>query len=337
MISVWAGLAIATLAWIAVSTTVRLRRFFKLRGDVRSRMQDFAAVLARAKEESEAPLHEAQQVFRDLGTRMVVFTGRRGIATLPLRRMGFDPASASSGLFGLSNALPAYGIERLRWRAQVERALKLQNAHGDARMKRSRLNPLLVVLALVAIASAVWTYSANRHLHHALKTAHIVRAAIEKDTKRTRERASEAEKAKLATEQSIAEVRAQLVAARTGETATERSLVDVNAQLALTRKAKVAAELSLEKMKEQLASSESARKTSEGQLKALSDELAAIKTAKDDAERNLKAANDQLALLKAAKEDSDVAAAKAKEDLERERKAHEAAEQTPHAAPQPTP
>jgi len=333
MISVWAGLAIATLAWIAVSTTWRLRRFFKLRAYVRSRMQDFAPVLAATKEDGEVPLHEAQQAFRDLGTRMSVFAGRGRIAALPLRRMGFDPASASSGLIGLSNALPAYGIERLRWRAQVERALKLENAHGDARMKRSRLNPLLVVLALVAIAFAAWTYTANRNLHHALKAAHIVRASIEKDTKRTRERAAEAEKAKLAAEQSIAEVRAQLVEARKGETEAARSLADVNAQLVLTRKAKVAAERSLEKMKEQFLTSESARKTSEGQLQALSDELAAVKTAKDDAERSLKAANDQVAQLKAAKEDSDAAAVKAKEDLERERKAREAAEQTPHPAP----
>ena len=45
------------------------------------------------------------------------FTGaRRTIATLALRRAGFDPSAASNGLIGLSNALPTYGMERLRWR-----------------------------------------------------------------------------------------------------------------------------------------------------------------------------------------------------------------------------
>jgi hypothetical protein len=337
MIPVWTGLAIAALALIAVAASVRpLRRFLKLREDVRGRLTESADLLADARDESRAALDEAQHVFHELGMLMSGFAGRRRIATMSIRGLGFDPASAASGLIGLSNALPAYGMERLRWRAQVERALKIQNAHGGARMQRSRLNPVLVILALVAIALASWTYTANRHLQHALKTAHIVRAVIEKDTKRTRERVGEAEKAKLAAEQSLTDVRAQLAEAHKSQMATERALDDVGAQLTLTRKANVAAGLALEKMKGQLASSESARKTSEGQLKALADELAAAKTAKDDTERGLKAANDQLAQLKAAKEDSDAAAAKAKEELEREKKAREAAEQTPHA-PQPTP
>jgi hypothetical protein len=336
MILVWTGLAIAALALIAVLASAGpLRRFLKLREEVRSRLQDLATVLAPAQVETKAALDEAQHIFHELGTRMSGFA--RGIATLSIRGMGFDPSSASSGLIGLSNALPVYGIERVRWRAQVASALKIQNAHGDARVKRSRLNPLLVILALVALAFAAWTYTANRNLHHALKSAHVVRAAIEKDTKRTRDRAAEAEKAKLAVEQSIAEVRAQLAEARNGQSASERSLAEINEQLALTQKAKVAAELSVEKMKEQLGSSESARKTAEDRLKALGDEVAALTTAKDDAERSLKAANDQLARLKGAKEESDAAAAKASEDLERERKAREAAEQTLHSPPPPTP
>jgi hypothetical protein len=338
VIPVWTGLAIAGLALIAVAASVRpLRRFLKLREDVRGRLTESADLLGAAQDESRAALDEAQHVFHELGMLMSGYAGRRRIATMSIRGLGFDPASAASGLIGLSNALPAYGIERLRWRAQVEHALKIQNAHGGARMQRSRLNPVLVILALVAIAFAAWTYTANRHLQHALKTEHIVRAVIEKDTKRTRERVGEAEKARLAAEQSLTEVRAQLAEAHNSQTATERALDDVGAQLTLTRKANAAAGLALEKMKDELASSESARKTSEGQLKALADELAAAKTAKDDAERGLKAANDQLAQLRAAKEDSDAAAAKAKEELERERKAREAAEQTPHAAPQPTP
>ena len=323
----WTGLAIAALALIAVLASVGpLRRFLKLREEVGTRLQDLATVVAPAQAETKAVLDEAKDVFHELGTRMSGF----GIAKLPIRGMGFDPSSAHNGLIGLSNALPVYGIERLRWRAQVERALKIQSAGADARMQRSRLNPLLLVLALAALAFAAWTYTANRKLHHALQSAHVARAAIE-------DRTAEAEKAKRAAEQSMAEVRAQLVEARNGRSAGERALADIAAQLALTQKAKAAADLSAEKMKEQLGASESARKSAEDRLKELGDEAAALTTAKDDAERRLKAANDQLAQLKAAKEEAAAAAAKAVEDLERERKARAAAEQTPPSPPPPTP
>lgn len=319
---VWTGLAIAALALIAVLASVgSLRRFLKLREEVRTRLQDLATVVAPAQAETKAVLDEAQHVFHELGTRMSGFA--RGLAKLSIRGMGYDPSSASSGLIGFSNALPVYGIERLRWRARVERALKIENAEADARMKRSRLNPLLVVLALVALAFAAWMYTANRSLHHDLKSANVVRASIENDTRRTRDRAAQAEQAKLAAERSIAEVRAQLA--------------EINAQLALTQKAKVAADLAVEKTKEQLVASETARTTAEDRLKALGDELAALTTGKDDAERSLKAANDQVARLKSAKEEADAAAAKAVEDLERERKAREAAEQTPPSPSPPTP
>ncbi len=337
MILVWTGLAIAALALIAILASAgRLRRFLKLREEVRTRLQDLATVVAPAQAETAAVLEEAKQVFHELGTRMSGFA-RRGIAKLSIRGMGFDPSSASSGLIGFSNALPVYGIERLRWRAQVVRALKIQDASADARMKRSRLDPLLVVVALAALAVAAWMYTANRNLHQALQSAHVARAAIEDDTRTTRDRAADAEKAKRAVEQSVAEVRAQLVEARKGQAASERSLAEINAQLALTQKAKVAAELSVEKTKEQLVSAERARKAAEDRLKALGDALAALTTAKDDAERSLKAANDQLARLKSAKEDSDAAAAKAVEDLERERKAREGGEQTAPSPPPPTP
>jgi hypothetical protein len=322
MILVWTGLAIAALALILVLASAgRVRRFLKLREEVRTRLQDLATVLAPAQAETKAALDEAQHIFHELGTRMSDFA--RGIAKLSICGIGYDPSSASSGLVGLSKALPAYGIERLRWRAQVERALKIQNAQADARMKRSRLDPLLLVVALGALAFAAWTYTANWSLRHTLQAANVL--------------AAQAEKAKLAAEQEMAEVRAQLAEARNAQSASERARGEIDAQLALTQKAKVAAELSVEKMKEQLVSSESARKAAEDRLKALGNELAALTTAKEDAERSLKAANAELARLKSAKEESDAAAAKAAEDLERERKAGEAAEQAPPSPPPPTP
>ena len=329
MIPVWTGLSIAALALIGVLASAgRVRRFFKLREEVRTRLQHLAQVVAPAQAETKAVLDEAKPIFHELGTRMSGFA-RHGISKLSIRGMGFDPSSASSGLIGFSNALPTYGIERLRWRAQVERALKIQNAHADARVKHSRLNPLLFVLALVGLGFAAWMYTANWNLRDASQSARAVRAAIQNDTRRTRNRAAQAEKAKLAVDRSIAEVRAQLAEARKGRSA-------IDAQLTLTQKAKVAAELSVEKMKEQLVASESARKAAEDRLKALGDELAALTTAKDGAERSLKAANDALARLKSAKEASDAVATKAVEDLERERKAREAAEPTPPSPP-PTP
>jgi hypothetical protein len=334
---VWTGLAIAALALIAVLASVgRVRRFFKLREEVRTRLQDLATVVAPAQVETKAVLDEAKDVFHELGTRMSGFA-RYGIAKLSMRGMGFDPVSASGGLIGFSNALPTYGIERLRWRAQVERALRIQSAQADPRKKRSRLDPLLFGLVLVTLAFAAWMYTANWNLRHVLQSAHAARTAITNDIRRTRNRASQAESAKLAVEQSIAETRAELAAARNSQSAAERALADISGQLTLTQKAKVAAELSVEKMKEQLGSSESARKAAEDRVKALGDEMAALTTAKDDAERSLKAANDELARLKSAKEASDAAAAKAVEDLERERKAREAVEQTPPSPPPPVP
>jgi hypothetical protein len=319
MILVWTGLAIAALALIAVLASAgRLRRFLRLREEVRTRLQDLATVVAPAQAETKAVLDEAQHVFHELGTRMSGFA-RRGIAKLSMRGMGFDPSAASSGLIGFSNALPVYGIERLRWRAQVERALKIHNAQVDAPTKRSRLDPLLVVLALVVLAFAVWMYTANRSLHHALQSAHVA--------------AAQAEKAKRAVEQSIAEVTAQLAEARNGQSASARTLADINAQLSMTQKAKVAADLSVEKMKGQLVAAESARKSAEDRVKALGDELAALVAAKDDADRSLKAAHDELARLKSAKEEADAAAAKAVAELARERKAREAAEPTPPPSP----
>jgi hypothetical protein len=306
-----------------------LRRFLKLREEVQARLEYFSPQLGDARSAGEAMLAEAQQAFQDLGAKMSAF-GRRRIATLRLRHMGFDPAYAASGLIGLANALPAYGIARLRWRVQVERALKL----GEARMERSGLNFLLLAVALTAIAFAAWTYTTNWKLRHALRTAHIVRLSIEKEGMRTREQATGADTARRTAEQSLSGTRKRMVEVRRGRAAAERALAEVTAQLDLTRKGKVAAEQALEQTKGELAATETARKSAEDRLKAIDDELAALRTAKAEAEKSLKAANDELTALKSAKAESDAAAAKAKDDLEREKKAREAAEQAP-APPQP--
>jgi hypothetical protein len=324
---VWAGLVVAALVWIVV-WTIPARRFFKLREDVRTRLQEFALALTAASETGATPISEAQQAFRDLGEKLSAFAKRRKLAALPLRRMGFDPSSAATGLIGLSNALAANGIERLRWRAQVERALKLE----EARMARSRVDPLFILVALAAVAFATWTYTANWKMRHALRTAHIVRLSLEKEMYAARAGATDAAAAKQAAEKSLSEASAQLTELRRGQIAAEGALAGTTAELALAQKAKAAAEQELEGLKGKLAAAEGALKTSEDRLKTLGDELAVAKSAKEEAEKNLKAANDELTQLKNAKAESDAALTKAKDDLQRE-KAREAAEQTPHAPP----
>ncbi len=340
----WIGLAIVALALIAVFASVgRVRRFLQLRNEVETRLEDLAKVVAPAEAGSKAVLDEAKAVFNELGTRMSGFA-RYGVARLSMRGMGFDPASASRGLIGFSNALPTYGIERLRWRGQIERALKIESANADARKRRSRLDPLLLVVALAALAFAAWVYKTNWDLHHDLKSALAARAALTSDIQETRTGAAQVEQAKLAVEQSLAQVRAELAAARKTQSAAERALDDIAAQLNEARKAKAAADQSVEATKQQLGAAESARRAAEDRSKALAEEMAALTAAKDAAERSLKEAeqgleyaNEQLAKLKSAKEASDAAATKAATELANERKAREAADKTPPSPPSPTP
>lgn len=323
MILVWAGLALAALALIVVLASAgRVRRFLELREEVQTRLEDLAKVVAPASVETQAVLDEAKQVFHEIGMRMAGFA--RGIAKPALRGMGYDASAASSGLIGLSNALPVYGIERLRWRAQVERALKIENGAADARRKRPRLDPVLAVLAVAALAFAAWTYAANRNLDRDLQAAHAARAALEKDNAGARDRAAEAEQATRAVEASMAEVRGELAATRKAHAASERALADIAAQLTLTQKAKAAADQSVENLRGELSAAERARKAAEDRAKEFGDEAAALTAAKAAAERSLKAATDELAQLRAAKEAADAAAAKAVEDLARERQARDA-------------
>jgi hypothetical protein len=328
MLLVWAGLVIAALMWIVV-WTIPARGFFKLREDVRARLVDFAAALTAASETGATPISEAQHAFRDLGAKLSAFAKRRKLAALPLRRMGFDPSSAATGLIGLSNALAANGIERLRWRAQVERALKLE----EARMARSRVDFLFILVALAAVTFAAWTYTANWKMRHALRSAHIVRLSLEKEMHAARTGASDAVAGKRAAEKSLSEASAQLTELRRGQIAAEGALAGTTAELALAQKGKVAAEQELEAVMGKLAAAEGALKSSEDRVKALGDELAAAKSAKEEAEKSLKGANDELMQLRSAKAESDAALTKAKDDLEREKKAREAAEQTPHMPP----
>lgn len=340
----WIGPAIVALALIAVLASVgRVRRFLQLRDEVHARLEDLAKVVAPAQAETKAVLDEARDVFKELGTRMSGFA-RYGVARLSMRVLGFDPVSAAGGLTGFSNALPTYGIERLRWRAQIERALKIRNAGADARRRRSRLDPLLMGVALLAFAFAAWMYKANWDLHHDLQSALAVRAALTSDIQQTRTGAAQVEQAKLAVEQSLTQVRAELAAARKTQSAAERALDDIAAQLSEARKAKAAADQSVENIKQQLGAAETARRAAEDRSKALTGDVAALTAAKDaaehslkEAERGLEDANEQLAQIKSAKEASDAAAAKAAEELANERKAREAAEKAPPSPPSPTP
>ena len=67
-------------------------------------------------------------------------------------------------------------------------------------------------------------------------------------------------------------------------------------------------------------------------LKQIQDQLTTTESAKATAEEHLKAANDQ---LKTAKDEAAAAASKAKDELDQERAARQAAEQALHASPPP--
>ena len=187
MIPVWTGLAIAALALIAVLASVgRLRRFLELREEVRTRLQDLATVVAPAQAESKAVLDEAQPIFHELGTRMSGFA-RRGIAKLSIRGLGFDPSSASqradrlfqrpSGLRHRASALA---------RASRARPKNSECPRGCTDETRSS-RPLAFRSGAGRARLGSLDVHGEPNLHHALQSAHVVRAAIEKDT---RERAT---------------------------------------------------------------------------------------------------------------------------------------------------
>jgi len=118
------ALVIAAIAGTAAIFIAQpLQRFYELREVCRQQMLNSANV--RVPDTGpDAALRAHQQSLRDLGTRMLAFADTRAIAVFVVKAQGYDPALAGAGLVGLSNALPEYGAERLRWRTQIEQALR---------------------------------------------------------------------------------------------------------------------------------------------------------------------------------------------------------------------
>lgn len=77
-------------------------------------------------------------------------------------------------------------------------------------MERSRLDLILGVVAIAALASAGWMYTANRSLRHDVEEAQAARRALEINALATSERDTTAESAKVAAETAIAELKAQM-------------------------------------------------------------------------------------------------------------------------------
>src|SRR6266852_3162227 len=117
--------AAAVIGWLTLEFVGRpFRRFYDLRGEIISRLVQFSNVSPRWKEipddvgavsgnREELPLseeaierlHEAENVLRDLASQLRAFALNETLGGYAVRLLGYDPLTASGGLFGLSNSL----------------------------------------------------------------------------------------------------------------------------------------------------------------------------------------------------------------------------------------
>ena len=91
-------------------------------------------------------------------------------------------------------------------------------------MERSRLNLVLGIVTVVALAFAAWMYTANKSLRDDLEGAQAARRALEVNALATGERVSVAENAKATAENAVAGLKAQLADAEKVKAAAELSL-----------------------------------------------------------------------------------------------------------------
>lgn len=127
-------------------------------------------------------------------------------------------------------------------------------------MQRSVVNPLLLILAIAALAGAAWLYVKNQNLERDLSAAVTARSIGKSDAQAANGRASELESAK---------------------TKAERLLAEVGDQLKAAQSAKDAAAQALKQAQDQLVTQKDA---DEAKLKAVSDELTLTRAEKEKAE-----------------------------------------------------
>jgi hypothetical protein len=137
-------------------------------------------------------------------------------------------------------------------------------------MQRPIVDPLLLVLAIVALAGAAWLSIQNKNLRHDLASAVTARNTIESDARATSERESQAEAAK---------ARAERLLAKVGDEPKE------------AQRAKEAALLALKQAQDQLVTQKDAI---EARLKSMTDELAQTRADKQKAEADAAKAKQDL-------------------------------------------
>jgi len=76
-------------------------------------------------EEAIERLHEAENVLRDLASQLRAFALNETLGGYAVRLLGYDPLTASGGLFGLSNSLDTYGGGRDFHRKTIAEALRV--------------------------------------------------------------------------------------------------------------------------------------------------------------------------------------------------------------------
>src|SRR5262249_5428822 len=132
------------LGWVALEFVGRpLRRFFDLRGETIRRLAESNNILSRYRharddvgatagllemdlpEDELARSKEAVRTIRDLASQMRAFAMNETMALSIAKRLGYDAAKASRGLFGLSNSFETAGQDKNFQRMTIADALKI--------------------------------------------------------------------------------------------------------------------------------------------------------------------------------------------------------------------
>jgi hypothetical protein len=131
------------IAWVVLEFVGRpLRKFYDLRGEVIHVLAQTANVPAAAREirndvgeasgqietcvlteQEKSDLREAMKSIRNLGSDLRVFSLNESRALYLVKSLGYDPALASGGLYGLSNSIHTYGAERHARKCTIQKAL----------------------------------------------------------------------------------------------------------------------------------------------------------------------------------------------------------------------
>ena len=148
-------------------------------------------------------------------------------------------------------------------------------------MENRRIDVVLGVVTIAALAFAAWMYASNWSLRQEVENDQAARRVFETAAA---ERVTAAENARAAAESAIADLKAQLA--------------DVQKENDASRK----------QIEQQLTTSEAARETAERNLKDANEQLAQLKTAKEAAETAAGRAKDDLERERAAREAAELRA-----------------------------